>query len=68
MKKAPKPQHTSPQIPSHQRVSPTPPILQDLTDADLEQVQGGQAKHGSTAPQRPTYTPITMSDCSISGT
>jgi hypothetical protein len=42
MKKPFQPKHIPTHPSSQQRVSSTPPALRDLTDADLEHVQGGQ--------------------------
>ena len=42
MKKPSKHQYTPTAKPSQQSMPPTPPTIRELTDADLEYVQGGR--------------------------
>ena len=45
-KKINKNERTSNNTPSQKQGAPTPPTLRDLTDADLEQVQGASVQIG----------------------
>ena len=45
MKNPSKKAQTPNNIPSKEQITPTPPTLRDLTNTDLEQVQGGTTPH-----------------------